>query len=148
IPGVKGVSVNSSMPTNSRGNTVVWLSEYSENSININMDNVPDNMEFETTSYKVVPTEGAMVYRKFGFENVLRYILRVKDAQGNYLTGGDAKTEQGLNAGFISNNGVLLMNMLAEPTSVSVDTGDGKQCRFSMAGLKANTNKVQEVRCE
>ncbi|MEB7364942.1 PefC/AfrB family outer membrane usher protein [Escherichia coli] len=148
IPGVEGVSVNGSMPTNSDGNTVVWLSEYSENSININMDNVPDNMEFETTSYNVVPTEKAMVYRKFGFENVLRYILRVKDAQGNYLTGGDAKTEQGLNAGFISNNGVLLMNMLAEPKMVSVNTGDGKQCRFSMAGLKANTNKVQEVRCE
>ncbi|EFN8667467.1 PefC/AfrB family outer membrane usher protein [Escherichia coli] len=148
IPGVEGVSVNGSMPTNSDGNTVVWLSEYSENSININMDNVPDNMEFETTSYNVVPTEKAMVYRKFGFENVLRYILRVKDAQGNYLTGGDAKTEQGLNAGFISNNGVLLMNMLAEPKTVSVNTGDGKQCRFSMAGLKANTNKVQEIRCE
>ncbi|QHR04166.1 PefC/AfrB family outer membrane usher protein [Escherichia coli] len=148
IPGVEGVSVNGSMPTNSDGNTVVWLSDYSENSININMDNVPDNMEFETTSYNVVPTEKAMVYRKFGFENVLRYILRVKDAQGNYLTGGDAKTEQGLNAGFISNNGVLLMNMLAEPKTVSVDTGAGKQCRFSMAGLKANTNKVQEVRCE
>ncbi|HAX5182066.1 TPA: PefC/AfrB family outer membrane usher protein, partial [Escherichia coli] len=91
IPGVEGVSVNGSMPTNSDGNTVVWLSEYSENSININMDNVPDNMEFETTSYNVVPTEKAIIYRKFGFENVLRYILRVKDAQGNYLTGGDAK---------------------------------------------------------
>ncbi|TXV34458.1 outer membrane usher protein PefC [Klebsiella quasipneumoniae] len=148
IPGVEGVSVNGSRPTDRNGNTVVWLSEYSENSININMDNVPDNMEFETTSYNVVPTEKAMIYRKFGFENVLRYILRVKDAQGNYLTGGDAKTEQGLNAGFISNNGVLLMNMLAEPKSVSVATGDGKQCLFSMAGLKANTNKVQEVRCE
>ncbi len=148
IPGVEGVSVNGSMPTDRNGNTVVWLSEYSENSININMDNVPDNMEFETTSYNVVPTEKAMVYRKFSFENVLRYILRVKDAQGNYLAGGDAKTEQGLNAGFISKNGVLLMNMLAEPKSVSVVTGDGKQCRFSMAGLKANTNKVQEVRCE
>ncbi|EFJ2779251.1 PefC/AfrB family outer membrane usher protein [Escherichia coli] len=148
IPGVEGVSVNGSMPTDRNGNTVVRLSEYSENNININMDNVPDNMEFETTSYNVVPTEKAMVYRKFGFKNVLRYILRVKDAQGHHLTGGDAKTEQGLNAGFISNNGVLLMNMLAEPKSVSVSTGDGKQCRFSMAGLKANTNKVQEVRCE
>lgn len=148
IPGVEGVSVNGSMPTNSDGNTVVWLSEYSENNININMDNVPDSMEFETTSYNVVPTEKAMVYRKFGFENVLRYILRVKNAQGNYLTGGDAKTEQGLNAGFISNNGVLLMNMLAEPKTVSVDMGDSKQCRFSMRGLKANTNKVQEVLCE
>ncbi|MBB6965750.1 PefC/AfrB family outer membrane usher protein [Escherichia coli] len=148
IPGVEGISVNGSMPTNSDGNTVVWLSEYSENSININMDNVPDNMEFETTSYNVVPTEKAMVYRKFGFEKVLRYILRVKDVQGNYLTGGDARTEMGLNAGFISNNGVLLMNMLAEPKTVSVNMGSGKQCRFSMAGLKANTNKVQEVRCE
>lgn len=148
IPGVEGVSVNGSMPTDSKGNTVVWLSDYSENSISINMDNVPDNMEFETTSYNVVPTKGAMVYRKFGFENMLRYIVRVRDAQGNYLTGGDARTEQGLDAGFISNNGVLLMNMLAEPKSVSVDTGDGMQCRFSMAGLKANTNKVQEVRCE
>ncbi|EEW0950314.1 PefC/AfrB family outer membrane usher protein [Escherichia coli] len=148
IPGVEGVSVNGSMPTNRDGNTVVWLSEYSENSLNINMDNVPDNMEFETTSYNVVPTEKAMIYRKFGFKNVLRYILRVKGTQGNYLTGGDAKTEQGINAGFISNNGVLLMNMLAEPKAVSVNTGDGKQCSFSMAGLKANTNKVQEVRCE
>ncbi|MDO3872082.1 PefC/AfrB family outer membrane usher protein [Salmonella enterica] len=148
IPGVEGISVNGSMPTDRNGNTVVRLSEYSENNISVNMDNVPDNMEFETTSYNVVPTEKAMVYRKFGFENVLRYILRVKDAQGDYLTGGDAKTEQGLNAGFISNNGVLLMNMLAEPKSVSVNTGNGQQCRFSMAGLKANTNKVQEVRCE
>lgn len=90
------------------------------------MDNVPDNMEFETTSYKVVPTEGAMVYRKFSFDNVMRYILRVKDVHGEYLTGGDARTEQGLNAGFISNNGVLLMNMLAEPKTVTVDTGTGK----------------------
>ncbi|EEY9726722.1 PefC/AfrB family outer membrane usher protein [Escherichia coli] len=148
IPGVKGITVNGSMPTDSRGNALVWLSEYSENHVNINMDNVPDDMEFEVTSHRIVPTEKAMVYRKFGFRNVLRYILRVKDTQGNYLTGGDAKTEQGLNAGFISNNGVLLMNMLAEPKTVSVDTGDGKLCRFSMAGLEANTNKVQEVRCE
>lgn len=148
VPGVEGIKFNSSMPTDKNGNTVVWLSEYTENSININMDNVPDNLEFETTSYKVVPTENAMIYRKFGFENVQRYILRIRGPEGNYLTGGDATTDQGLNAGFISGNGVLLMNMLAEPESVRVDMGNGKQCRFSAKGLKANTNKVQEVRCE
>lgn len=148
IPGVKGIQFNGSMPTDSNGNTVVWLSEYSENNINIDMSNVPENMEFETTSYKVVPTAGAMVFQKFGFENVLRYILRVKNTHGEFLTGGEAITEQGLNAGFISNNGVLLMNMLAEPKMVSIDMGDDKQCRFSMEGLKANTNNVQEVYCE
>lgn len=148
VPGVSGIKFNNSMPTDRNGNTVVWLSEYAENNININMDNVPDNMEFSTTSYKVVPTEKAMVYRKFGFENVLRYILRVKDKQGKYLAGGDATTDMGLSAGFISTNGVLLMNMLAEPKRIRVDMGNGMQCQFSMKGLQANTNKVQEVRCE
>lgn len=148
VPGVSGIKFNNSMPTDRNGNTVVWLSEYAENNININMENVPDNMEFSTTSYKVVPTEKAMVYRKFGFENVLRYILRVKDKQGKYLAGGDATTDMGLNAGFVSTNGVLLMNMLAEPKRIRVDMGNGMQCQFSMKGVKANTNKVQEVRCE
>lgn len=148
VPGVEGIRFNNSMPTDRNGNTVVWLSEYTENNININMDNVPDTLEFETTSYKVVPTENAMVFRKFGFENVMRYILRVRGPGGQYLTGGNATTEQGLDAGFVSGNGVLLMNMLAEPKSVRVDMGNGKQCRFSVQGLKANTNKVQEVRCE
>ncbi len=148
VPGEEGITFNGSMPTDRNGNTVVWLSEYTENSININMDNVPDNLEFETTSYKVVPTENAMIYRSFGFENVLRYILRIKGPEDKYLTGGNATTEQGLNAGFISGNGVLLMNMLAEPEYVRIDTGEGKQCRFTVKGLKANTNKVQEVRCE
>lgn len=148
VPGVSGIKFNNSMPTDRNGNTVVWLSEYAENNININMDNVPDNMEFSTTSYRVVPTEKAMVYRKFGFENVLRYILRVKDRQGKYLAGGDATTDMGLSAGFISTNGVLLMNMLAEPKRIRVDMGNGMQCQFSMQGLQANTNKVQEVRCE
>ena len=88
-------SVSGSMPTDRNGNTVMWLSEYSENNISVNMDKVPDNMEFEVSSYNVVPTEGGMVYRKFGFENELRYILRVKDAQGNYLTGGMRKRNRG-----------------------------------------------------
>lgn len=148
IPGVEGVKVNGSMPTDSRGNTVVWLSEYSENNISINMDNVPDNMEFENTSYTVVPTENAMIYRKFGFRNMLRYILRVKGRDGKYLTGGNATTEQGLSAGFISSNGVLVMNMLAAPQEIRIDTGAGGQCKFPVKGLKANTNNVQEVHCE
>lgn len=148
VSGVEGITFNSSMPTDRNGNTVVWLSEYAENNISLNMGNVPDDMEFETTSYKVVPTEKALVYRKFGFENVLRYILRVKDKQGKYLTGGEATTEQGLNAGLISANGVLLINMLAEPKTIEVNRGKEGECSFSMKGFQANSNKVQEVICE
>ncbi|HCR4019039.1 TPA: PefC/AfrB family outer membrane usher protein [Morganella morganii] len=148
IPDVEGVSVNGSMPTNKKGYTAVWLSGYSENNIKVNMNNVPDNVEFDITNWKVVPTEKAIVYREFGVEYVKRYILRIKGRDGKYFTGGTATTEQGLNAGFITRNGVLLMNMLAEPKTVSIDAGDGTICHFSVQGLKVNINKVQEVYCE
>lgn len=148
IPNVSGVRVNGSAPTNSKGYTVVNLSDYSLNRLSVDMENVPDSLELQTTSYNVVPTEKAVVYREFGAEHVLRYILQVKNRAGQILEGGNARTEQGLDAGFIANNGVLLMNMLSAPKTVNVGLSDGTTCRFSMNGIQANTNRVQEVRCE
>lgn len=147
IDGLEGVTVNQSLPTNSQGNTVLPLSEYSHNTILVNMDNVPDNVELLSSSLAVVPTEHAVIYRQFEVEHIKRYLLVVKNPQGKKLTGGNAVTEQGLNAGFISNQGLLVMNMLAEPKGISIETGEGTQCHFSMQGLKANTNKVQVVSC-
>lgn len=91
IPEVSGVSFNNSLPTNSKGNTVVGLSGYSLNRINIDMDNVPDDLELQTTSYNVVPTEGAVVYRQFGANYVQRYILQIRAGNGQLLDGGTAK---------------------------------------------------------
>ncbi|ECW0471767.1 PefC/AfrB family outer membrane usher protein [Salmonella enterica subsp. enterica] len=148
IPDVQGVQINSSAPTNSRGYTAVGLSEYAENRIDINMENVPDNLELMTTSYRVVPTGQAVVYRQFGANYVKRYVLEVKDRNNRLLSGGNARTELGLDAGIISRNGVLVMGMLAEPKEIRVDQGDGKTCHISMAGIKPEANKVQEVHCE
>lgn len=148
IPDVAGIRVNGSAPTNSKGYTVVNLSDYSQNTVSVDMENVPDSLELRSTSYNVVPTEKAVVYREFGAEYMQRYILQLKDRNGNVIRGGNARTEQGLDAGFIAGNGVLLMNVLSAPSEVTVTAGDGMTCRFSVKGIKANTNKVQEVRCE
>ncbi|HGY3523623.1 TPA: PefC/AfrB family outer membrane usher protein [Escherichia coli] len=148
IPDVSGVRFNGSPETNSKGYTVVGLSDYNQNRIDIDMENVPDNLELDVTSYSVVPTEKAVVYREFGANYVKRYFLQVKDRQGQILNGGDAKTEQGLNAGFITRNGVLSMSLLSEPKEVKVSLDGGKTCRISMAGIKPGTERVQEVFCE
>ncbi|EEK2882649.1 PefC/AfrB family outer membrane usher protein [Salmonella enterica] len=148
INGMQGIKFNNSLPSNSNGDAVVYLSPYMNNSISVDMANVPDDVELKTTSYNVVPTENAIIYRKFGFEQVMRYILLVRDKQGHLLSGGNASTEQGLNAGFIANNGVLLMNMLAAPETITVKGAAESVCRFSMKNIRANTGKVQEVRCE
>ncbi|MEG1346623.1 MAG: PefC/AfrB family outer membrane usher protein [Hafnia sp.] len=148
IKDTPGVTFNGSLPTDSRGNTVIYLSGYNPTSISINPENVPDSAELLNTSYEVVPTEKAIIYREFGFQQVLRYILRLRDGQGNVMTGGSAVTEQGLDAGFITNNGVLLMNLLAAPQTITVTQRGGGQCRFNAAGLKADIYSVQEVRCD
>lgn len=148
IKDTPGVTFNNSLPTNSGGSTVMYLNGYSPTSISINPENVPDNAELLNTSYEVVPTEKAIIYREFGFQNVQRYILRLKDAQGQVIDGGSASTEQGLDAGFITGNGVLLMNLLQAPKSITVNRMNGQQCRFDGAPLKANTGTVQEIRCE
>ncbi|MGL5842844.1 MAG: fimbria/pilus outer membrane usher protein [Aeromonas hydrophila] len=142
------VTFNGSLPTDSRGHTVIYLTGYHPTTININPENVPDSAELLNTSYDVVPTEKAIIYREFGYQQVLRYILRVRDRQGNVMTGGSAITEQALDAGFITNNGVLLMNLLAAPQHITISQGSGKQCRFDATGLNTNTRSVQEVRCE
>ncbi|EAX7734104.1 outer membrane usher protein PefC [Salmonella enterica] len=148
IPEVSGVSFNNSLPTNNKGNTVVGLSDYSLNRINIDMDNVPDDLELQTTSYNVVPTEGAVVYRQFGANYVQRYILQIRERNGQLLDGGTAKTEMGLNVGTVAGNGVLMMSLLSEPGTVVVDMGKGNQCRFSMSGITPSATRVQEVFCE
>ncbi|EGV3243058.1 PefC/AfrB family outer membrane usher protein [Salmonella enterica] len=148
IKDTPGITFNSSLPTNSRGETVVSLSSYYPSSININMDNVPDNMELVNTSFNVLPTERAIIYREFEAKYILRYILRLKDAQGQFINGGRAETEQKLNAGFIAGNGVLLMDLLSTPKKITVTKGDGRKCSFTMDNIKPNTGTVQEMRCE
>ncbi|MEG0101447.1 MAG: PefC/AfrB family outer membrane usher protein, partial [Citrobacter sp.] len=148
IKDTPGVTFNGSLPTNDKGNTVMYLTGYHPTTISINPENVPDNAELLNTAYDVVPTEKAIIYREFGFQNIKRYILRLRSRDGDILIGGTAKTEQGLDAGYISNNGVLLMNLLAAPKTITVNQSSGEQCRFSASGLQADTNRVQEIRCE
>ena len=77
-----------------------------------------------------------------------RYFLQVKNNLGELLDGGNAKTEQGVDAGFISRNGVLSMGLLSEPSLLKVSLYGGKECIIDMKGVKNNVNTVQEVRCE
>ncbi|EIO6660911.1 outer membrane usher protein PefC, partial [Escherichia coli] len=95
-----------------------------------------------------VPTERAVVYRDFDANYVKRYFLQVKDSRGELLDGGSARTEQGVDAGFINRNGVLSTGLLSEPRILKVSLYGGKECRIDMRGIKANSNTVQGVRCE
>ena len=146
IKDTPGVTFNNSLPSNSDGNAITYLSPYNPTTININPEHVPESTELLNTSYEVVPTEKAIIYREFGFNHVKRYYLRVYDKTGNVLSGGSAKTEQGINAGFIASNGVLIMNLLAEPKELTIKR-NGVECKINTSSLMPNINKIQEMTC-
>ncbi|EDV1002860.1 PefC/AfrB family outer membrane usher protein [Salmonella enterica subsp. enterica] len=146
---IPGVRFNGSAPTNKKGVTALYISPYNKNDIRINTEQVPDNIELMNSAYSVVPTERAIVYRDFAHTNIRRYILRLTGRTGQpVMAGSQARTEQGVNAGFVSNGGILLVNVLAAPEEIVVRQQDGSQCRFSMQGMVAGNNKIKEVRCE
>ena len=146
---IPGVRFNGSAPTNKHGVTAFYISPYNKNEIRINTEQVPDNIELMNSGYNVVPTERAIVFRDFAHSEIKRYIFRVVGKDGKaVMAGSQARTEQNINAGFVSNGGILLVNVLAEPKEIIVRQQDGKQCQFSMQGMVAGVNKTKEVRCE
>lgn len=147
IKDIAGVTFNGSLPTNDTGHTVVSLSDYVMNSIDVNTENVPNGIELLNSSFSVRPTEKAIIYREFKTESVQRYIIRLKDKYGNVITSGNAITKQGQNVGFVSNSGVLLLNLVMVPENISI-INNNLTCQFLMTGIKANAYELQEVECE
>ncbi|EPS0558335.1 PefC/AfrB family outer membrane usher protein [Enterobacter roggenkampii] len=148
IKDTPGITFNNSLPTNMNGDTVIYMSEYNPMTIKINPENVPDNVELVNTSYDVVPTGKAIIFKEFNYEHIQRYILRIKDGKGHPLNGGSAVTENGSDAGFVNRNGVLLMNLSTAPKDISIFRNGSKKCSFNARGLKAGLDSVQEIICE
>jgi outer membrane usher protein FimD/PapC len=147
IKDIPAVTFNHSLPTNDAGYAVVDLNSYSNNNIVINPEQVPDDIELLNTSFNVVPTDKAIVYRQFDVAQVQRYILRIKNQRGDVLTGGNATEDNGQQVGFIARNGVLLLNLKNTPETLQIHH-DGNVCRIDMQQVKAGVTTLQEVVCE
>lgn len=147
LDGVEGVTFNDSLPTNAEGIALVSLSNYADNTISVNAISVPDDIELTRTSFGVVPTEHALLYQEFEVQHVLRYILRLKDAQGQVLTDGGAVTPTGDYAGFVADNGVLLLSLTKKPEAMTINRASGS-CQVNMNQVQDAQTTLQEVVCE
>ncbi|HHT0305677.1 TPA: F4 (K88) fimbrial usher FaeD [Raoultella planticola] len=140
-PGVKVTSGNGN--TDGDGNLVVPLNSYDWNTVTIEAGTLPLNTELTTTSQKVVPTDKAVVWMPFDALKVKRYLLQVKQRNGEFVPGGTwARDSRNTPLGFVANNGVLMINMVDTPGDIALG-----QCRIPAARLQ-DTEKLQEITCE
>lgn len=140
-PGVKVTSGNGE--TNPDGNLVVPLNSYDWNTVTVDAGSLPMNTELSTTSMKVVPTDKAVVWMPFDALKVKRYLLQVKQRNGEFVPGGTwARDSRNTPLGFVTNNGVLMINTVDAPGDISLG-----QCRILATRLQ-ETEKLQEVTCD
>lgn len=140
-PGVKVTSGDGQ--TNSDGNLVVPLNSYGWNTVTIDAGTLPLSAELTNTSQKVVPTDKAVVWMPFDALKVKRYLLQVKQRNGEFVPGGTwARDSKNTPLGFVANNGVLMINAVDAPGDITLG-----QCRIPAAKLQ-DTEKLQEITCE
>ncbi|ELO5043630.1 F4 (K88) fimbrial usher FaeD [Escherichia coli] len=140
-PGVKVTSGDGQ--TNSDGNLVVPLNSYDWNTVTIDAGTLPLSTELTNTSQKVVPTDKAVVWMPFDALKVKRYLLQVKQRNGEFVPGGTwARDSRNTPLGFVANNGVLMINTVDAPGDITLG-----QCRIPAARLQ-DTEKLQEITCE
>ncbi|WP_407907627.1 F4 (K88) fimbrial usher FaeD [Escherichia coli] len=140
-PGVKVTSGDGQ--TNSDGNLVIPLNSYDWNTVTIDAGTLPLNTELTNTSQKVVPTDKAVVWMPFDALKVKRYLLQVKQRNGEFVPGGTwARDSKNTPLGFVANNGVLMINAVDAPGDIILG-----QCRIPAAKLE-DTEKLQEITCE
>lgn len=144
VKGTPGVKVNSGDgQTDSDGNLVVPLNSYDWNTVTIEAGTLPLNTELTNTSMKVVPTDKAVVWMPFDALKVKRYLLQVKQRDGEFVQGGTwARDSKNTPLGFVANNGVLMINAVDTPGNITLG-----QCRIP-AGKLQDTEKLQEITCE
>lgn len=141
MPGVK--LTTGATEADANGNLVVALNSYDWNSITIDAGSLPTDVELTTTNKKVVPTDQAVVWIPFEPVRVKRYLLQVKKKNGDFVKGGTwARDSSNTPLGFVSNNGVLLIN--AVDTLGDITLGE---CQILGSKLK-EVDKVQEITCE
>lgn len=130
--------------TDKSGNLVVPLGSYDWNSVTIDAGSLPIDMELTDSSQKVFPTEQAVIWMPFDVVKVRRYLLQIRKKDGMFVAAGLwAKDKNNTPLGFVSNNGILMVNSVESLNDISL----GEECRISSYKLK-ETEKLQEIMCD
>ncbi|EAX1142929.1 fimbrial biogenesis outer membrane usher protein, partial [Salmonella enterica] len=142
IPGASGVSlINNISSTDFFGNVFVNnLHPYKKNNININLRNLPSNIEVQNIESKLIPADGAITYTEFSATVGNRAILKLL-FNGKSLPFGSTVTEDPL--AFANASGIIYITGLENSQRLHIKMPDGNKCSmiFDISESK-NRNEI------
>ncbi|SUJ36014.1 fimbria/pilus outer membrane usher protein [Serratia marcescens] len=134
VPGVGGLNVGSAV-TDWRGYALVsGLTPYDLNRINVDMTNLPGNVELDASSKNVVPTRGALVAVPFKSNKGYRMMLTLSRDKDGVPFGSTVSLVQADDSalpvtGIVGEDGQVYLSGMPAKGQVLATWGDGKDNR-------------------
>ncbi|MBU9839245.1 fimbrial biogenesis outer membrane usher protein [Rahnella aceris] len=143
MPGIGGVRVNG-VETDWRGYAVVsGVTPYDLNKMNVDVSNLPGNVELDRSSKNMVPSRGAVVRVRFSGSLGYRVLFELSRAAGGSIPFGAVVALKGAtmkdspdiqdtqHTGIVGDNGQAYLSGLPEKGTLLVSWSDGKDGRCS-----------------
>ncbi|MCS3601917.1 outer membrane usher protein FimD/PapC [Buttiauxella sp. BIGb0471] len=135
--GVSGVPVrgNGSVThTNMFGKAVVSdISNYYRNSLNVDLEALPENVDATRSVVQATLTEGAIGYRKFGILAGQKAMAVIKLADGSSPPfGAEVRNASGIQTGIVGDDGTVWLSGIQPKESMDVSWNDGAECRVDL----------------
>lgn len=150
-PDAAGVSVrnHTGVRTDPWGYAVVpYLTPYQESNIQLRPDTLPDDVELESNSHKVVPTRGAIVRARFTTAVGKRLMMTLKDAQGKPVPFG-AIVSQNTTTSIVGDEGSVFLTGMAEKGTLDVSWGKKPdqrcQVHYQLSGQEPTISGIVQL---
>lgn len=150
-PGAAGVSLSnqSGVATDFRGYTVVpYLTPYRESTIQLRPDTLPDDVELEINSQKVVPTRGAIVRAHFKTSLGKRLLMKLTNAQGKPIPFG-AVVSQNTTSSIVGDDGNVFLTGMESKGTLEVSWGNkpSQRCQadYQLSGQEPNVGGIVQL---
>ena len=143
-PGASGVGVSNQtgVKTDWRGYAIVpYTSPYRKNSVQLNTETLPDNVELALTTQNVVPTRGAVVRANFEANVGQRVMMTLLDRNGSPLPFGATVTDPTQNntqAFIVGDGGQVYLTGLSDRGTLTAKWGNeaSQQCQVNYSLAK------------
>lgn len=137
IPGAAGINVDGAS-TDWRGYALVsGLTPYDRNRVNVDMTNLPGNMELDASSKNVVPTRGALVSVPFKSNRGFRLLLNLQHQGEPVPFGADVVLKRDDDSlpvtGIVGDAGQVYLSGMPETGTVSARWGESSDERCEAA---------------
>ncbi|AUI86228.1 hypothetical protein BS333_07395 [Vibrio azureus] len=148
VQDIEGITLRGSSPTNESGNTIVPLVSYRDNDIRLEGGNIPSNVEFSKTAYKVTPSGNAIIVKNYDYQKVNRYLLRVYNNKDQVFSfGTEVISEKNSPVGIIAKGGILYATLYSNSKNIFINQS-GESCKITLENIKPNTDKISDVYCK